>query len=362
MKRCVRFAVLWASVLSASVLIGCATHPTEILQLADAEGDREISAASDEARRYLRDGNAEHEVRVAAAITLGRLRVASEDNISALGGILANSGESPKLRAASAWALGEMRSDGSLRALSSALRSTIDALSGQYLLEAIAKHEAFLAGDRDRLVEVVEALVFFAGNQAGRTPPIYDVLGERTRTLPVNISVLRRAVDAAKKNDPRTVAAMYNAVYELLARIERSRAEIEAGPAEYQTQLAAAVGELNGALRFQDPQTTLFLTWYLGRLGGVTGMGAPSVEVLTGARADLPARPTLAPGLSLRFVGAWTLTQLQLAGPGPRLSLARDVLARESGGPILRMLGELSSRTDDYDQAQKILGVSEAQK
>ncbi len=342
------------------LLLGaCAVHPTEVLQLADADGDRAIEAAANEAREYLRDRNQELEVRVAAAITLGRLRLATPENIAGLGQILAGD-EAAKLRSACAWALGEMRSDGSLSALAGALRTPLDPLSGQYLLEGIAKHEAYLANDPERLVSVVEALVFFAGNQSGRPPAVYDVLGERTRTLPVNISVLNRATASASKNDARSVAAMYNAVYELLARIERSQNEILAGPAEYQVQLAEAVGQLQRAMRFQDPQTTLFTTWYLGRLAKLNGLSSPAADILTGARADLPTRPTLAPSLSLRFVAAWTLAQLQLAGPGPRLALARDVLAHESEPCILKMLGELSSRTEDYDQAQKILGVTEA--
>lgn len=340
------------------LLASCAVHPTHVLELADAETDEQREDASNKARTYLRDGKADLEVRTAAALALGRMRLATPDNIDGLGGVLSDQTAAPKLRAAAAWALGELRADGALSALASALRTPMDGFVGQYVLEAIAKHDAFLARDQERVVGVVEALVYFAGNQSGRPPAIYDVLGERTRTLPVNVKVLERAIAAAAGRDPRSVAAMYNAAYELLERIERSKKEILAGSAAYQTQLHAAVEEVQHAMRIEDARTELLTTWYLGRLAELGDVSSPGADMLIGGeRADLPKRATISPSLPLRFVAAWTLARLQLGAPGPRRALARDVLPHEIDPVVLRVLADLSNRSGDIDQLQKILGV-----
>lgn len=349
--------LLWLTCFAAS----CAIHPTEVLELADAEGDQQLDQAAERARLLLigREGE-EAEVRVAAAIALGRMRRANTAVIADLGAILSDAGNSPKLRSASAWALGEMRSEASLTALSAALRTQLGGDAGQYVLEAIAKHDAFLLRDQERLVGVVEALVYFAGNQSGRPPAIYDVLGERTRTLPVNIQVLERAVAAAASKDPRSVSAMYNAAYELLERIERSKPELLAGAAEYQTQLRAAVGQLDRAIKLDDPRTELLATWYFGRLAELGDVSSPGADVLVGGeKAESPRRGTISKSLPLRFVAAWTLARLQLGAPGPRRALARDVLPLELDPTVLRVLADLSHRTEDLDQLQKIMGIVE---
>src|SRR5689334_21992254 len=97
-----------------------------MLELADAESDEDKEDAVKEACEQLVDVQAELEVRVAAAIALGRMRAAAPQAIGELGGALSGTAHPAKLRAASAWALGEMRSEASLSALASALRAQMD--------------------------------------------------------------------------------------------------------------------------------------------------------------------------------------------------------------------------------------------
>src|SRR5687767_3128263 len=134
----------------ALVLQACAIHPTYVLDLADADTDEDVVEAAKEAREFLVEEFRPQPVREAAALTLGRLRRADPEVIAALGGVLASAAEDVRLRAFAAWALGEMRTDASLAALVNALRAPIGAPAGQYLLEAIAKHDALLAREQDR--------------------------------------------------------------------------------------------------------------------------------------------------------------------------------------------------------------------
>jgi HEAT repeat protein len=339
----------------------CVTTPMHVLELADAESDSAKEEAAEKASAYLADEGRDPEVRRAAAKTLGRLRAATPDAIARLGRVLQDPGADPVLRAFSAWALGEMRSDRSLPLLVLALRTSMDGRTGHYVLDAIAKHDALLAKGEDRLVEIVEAMVFFAGNQRGRPPAIYDVLGSTTRTVPVDVRVLARAIDSAvsdRSNDAKR-AAVYNAVYELLARLERSRAEITAGSAAWKTQVEAAVKETDRAYALGDPYAQALALWYLGRLGDVHEVAAPAANLLVGEAGDLARRPSIAKSDVLRFVAAWALARMQLEAPGPRRTLARDVLPKEGDGAILRLLADYAHRPEDHDQIQKILGAGE---
>jgi hypothetical protein len=352
-----RSIIALASILCAS----CVTTPMHVLELADAESDRDIETASEKASAYLVDPGRDIEVRYAAAKALGRLRVPTESAIRALERVLLDGGADPALRALSAWALGEMRSDRSRSILVAALRTPMEGPTGQYVLEAIAKHDALLAKNEDRLVEIVEAMVFFAGNQRGRPPAIYDVLGSATRTVPVDVRVLGRAIDnvIADTRDEAKKAAMYDAVYELLDKLDRSRSEIAAGGSSWKTQVSAAVKETERAYAIDDPDTQSLAVWYFGRLGSVHEVASNAANGLVGEAGDLPKRPSVAKSAALRLVAAWALARMQLEAPGPRRTLAKDVLTKEAEGAILRLLSDLSNRPEDHDQLQKIISTGE---
>lgn len=353
---------LHAAVLAAlsAFAAGCVTQPTHVLDLMDADTDAAIERAAERASTYLADRGADLEVRRAAAKTLGRLRHGSPAVLGRLGAVLADDAEPGELRAYAAWALGEERSPGALDELLRGLRGRVDATTGAYLLEALAKHYALLSASEDRLVEVVEALVYFAGNQRGRPPGIYDVLSARTRTLPVSVRVLDRATSesAARAGDPAATAAMYAATYELLDRIAASKPEILADGARWQTQLEVAIRTAHHAFAAEDPRTQVMTLGYLGQLAELRPVALPAAEVLVGPSGAVPSRPTLARSTAIRLLAAWALARLQLHAPGPRVALARDVLPREVERAVLRLLADLSRREGDLDQLQKILGVT----
>ncbi|MCK6548566.1 HEAT repeat domain-containing protein [Myxococcota bacterium] len=328
----------------------CATHPTAMLELMDAEGDRAIDAAAARAADVLADDAEDVEARKAAAKALGRLRAGSPRVIDALARGLGRRGTSSELRAMCAWALGELRSPGSLDALVAALGAPLDATTGEYVLEALAKHSALLSVSEEQLVRVVEAMVFFAANQRDRPPAIYDVLAAKTRTLPVSVRVLDRATVEARASlgDGARLAAAYAAAYEVLERIAASRAEILASGTGWRVQLEAAIAATERTFELEDPRTKALALVYLGRLAELPEVAGTASTLLSARASD--ERP------ALRLIAAWALARLMLRDPTARLVLARDVLPREVEGAVLALLAELSPRGDG-DTLQKILGV-----
>lgn len=329
---------------------GCAVTPTYVYDLADATRDQDVEAAVEHASRLLRARRRPVEVRQAAAKVLGRLRPPGVYATEALGEVLLDPREPDALRAWAAWALGEQRRPASLQRLGAALRSRLAPATGQLVLEGIAKHGALFEGDADALVEVVEAMVFYAANQRAEVPAVYDVIGDRTRTVAVNVTVLARAVAAVHSaGGPSQRAAMYQAAFELLSRLEASRDEIVAGAASWSARIDAALGQARSTLAARDPETTLLVLWYLGRLASLPELAAAGGEVLAGgAAAD--ERP------SARLVATWALARMQLHHRGARELLRREVLAGEHDPLVLQLVADLSARPEDFDLAQKILG------
>lgn len=350
-----------ATALALGPLGGCMLRATKVLDLLDAQTDAEVAESCEVATGYLVDRTLWLNPRLAAARVLGRLRPATPEVIGALGGVLDDTTEEPELRAYAAWALGEQRSDASLARLQAGLQRPLDELTGRYVLEGLAKHYALMAGSDERLVSVVEAMVFFAANQPNRPPPIYDVLGARTRTLPVNVRVLERAVDDAARgaSDPRRIAAMYQATYEALERLERARGEITAGAATYTVQVESAVRAAHRAFLLEDPHTQVLALWYLGRLADLDRVALATAESFVGAEASNPLRPTLSRSTALRLIAAWTMARLSAPAPGPRRALAADILPGEVERVVLGLLADVSRRGGDLDQLQKVLGVEQ---
>jgi HEAT repeat protein len=321
----------------------------------DARSDREVEEAVEEASAFLAGRGRSLAVRMAAAKTLGRLGRPAPNAIDRLREVLESTSEPDQLRAYAAWALGEMRHERSLVALQSALRRPMGAVTGHYLLEALAKHFANMSSDRDILVDVVEAMVFFAGNQKKTPPAIYDVLDAKTKTTPVNVRILARTLQARSPSATKEQkAAVYNAAFELLAKLDLIRDEIIAGRGAWLTRVKEAIRESHRAYSTADLRTRLLVVWYLGKLAGVEELARPAAEALVGSRGDLRGRPTQSPRPGLRLVAAWTLARMQLHAPGPRQALLADLLAKEVESSIIDLIGDVSSRPEEHDQLQKI--------
>lgn len=354
-------------------LTACVTTPADLYDLADAADESERLDNSAEAAEVLtRRGPIA--VRLAAARTLGRLRVVDATVVGALRAVLLQR-ETPELRAYCAWALGELRSELSLAALQASLREPLEPIVATHVMEGLAKHYAVMTKDRETLVSIVEALVFFAGNHGATLPPTYDLLSANTRTVTVNVEVLKRTIDRAKQKtsgggelSAEERAATYSAAYELLARVLDNRGEIVAGPAAWATRVDASVATSVDAIAIGDPKSAMLILWYLGRLAEIPEVARPTAKILPttllgagrATRRDTARGPTDPVALGHRIVATWAVARMQVHALGPRRALLLDVLSKEIEPQVFRMLGDLSRRSDEHDQIQKILGVVEA--
>jgi hypothetical protein len=347
-----------ALILAAIALASCATTPEGVLAQLDAESDREVEASTARCARLVSDRTKSPAVRASAAKVIARLGTTSPEVIASLGRALADESEPDEVRVFAAWALGELRSEGALAELTRALRTQLAERCGERVLEGIAKHDAIIARDPDRFVEIVESMVYFAANQPGGAPPLYDLLGARTRTVPVSVRVLDRAIDRATKSGSNADhGAAYQAVFDLLFRLEGSRSEIAATPDAWRARIAEAARAARRALTIGDERTAVLVLWYLARLADSPEIALPISEALVGARSELGDRPTRSKDRTLRFIAAWAVARMQLHALGARRALLLDVLASRVEPEVLRMIGDLSSREEEHDLVQKLSGV-----
>jgi HEAT repeat protein len=321
------------------------------MALMDARSDSDIEDAIEECIEALPRGHVS--LRTAAAKTLGRLHRPHPRAIAGLGAIAIDPSEPAELRTMAAWALGEMRSPESLDPLVDVLRTPLDARTGHFVLEAIAKHYAVMTTDEARLVEIVESMVYFAGNQQEEVSGFYDVLGARLRTVSVNVKVLERAIDSvAEKRTPEQLAEVYTAAFELLARLEATKEEIAAGPAAWKTRVDESVRQSQRVLSIEDERSELLVLWYLGKLARLREIGRPAADALLGEKS----RPTISRSPAVRLVAAWMLSRMLLYGTGPKHALERDLLPREVDPAVLDLFGGMSKKSGELDLLQKIRG------
>ncbi len=344
------------SIAILAVTTACAVTPTQVLGLMDVHTDDQRQSSVEQAAGLLRNSGRPPAVRATAAKVIGRLRQPAEVGIEALRSALFEVSADPLVRAWSANALGELRSEASLSVLTESLRQPLDPLTFEQVLEGLAKHFVLLGRDPRRVVEVVEGMIYATGNQSKEPPPIYDVLGAKTRTVEVNIEVLARAVEAAGAGSAESRAALYQAQSELLAKLEESRAEIEAGPAVWQGRIAEAVRQSQRTLLVPEPRLSRLVLLGLGRIGGSPELGRPVAEVLAPEQKVLPR--LFEANLSLS--AAWALGRLELQSVALRRSVDRDFLAKSQSRPVLRLLADLGVREGEPDGLQRILRLGAA--
>ena len=333
---------------------GCAVTPADYFNLMDAASDREVEVAVSRAASAVADRRLDPALRMAAARALGRLRDAGPVSIGALSSGL-HPTESPGLRRWSAWALGELRSPASLRPLVDVLRTDLDPATANRVFEALAKHYAILSRDEDTVVEVVEGMVAYAGRSEVAPPPLYDLLGRRTRTVAVNVRVLEQALERARKNPTSAHrAAVYNATFELLDGLDTSREAIRAGPDQWGPRIKAAVDASGRVAEFEDRDAMLLVLAYLGRFSDDRAMAQPAAQALL-ERSRI--RLSRYPDPAVRLVATWTLARLAVQALGPRRALLVDVLGHELDPAVLALLSDFVPEENSLDALQRILGV-----
>jgi hypothetical protein len=343
--------------LSSSLSMSCATAPPALLSLMDAKSDADVDDAIDECIEAL--GRGRVPVRLAAAKTLGRLKHARPESIAVLSKIALAPNEDADLRSMAVWALGEMRSPGSLDRLVEVLRTPLDARTGHFALEGIAKHYAVMSSDEQRLVEIVEAMVYFAANQREDVSGVYQLLDARLRTVSVNVRVLERALDAVRsKRTPEQLAEVYTAAFELLARLDATKDEISAGPAAWKTRVEESVQQAQRVLSIEDQQSGLLVLWYLGKLSRLREIGRPAADAVIGDGVQ-KGRPSISPSPAVRLVTAWMLSRMLLYGTGPKQALEKDLLPKEIDPAVLELFGGVSHEDGELDLLQKIGGEAQ---
>lgn len=348
----------WLLSLGLCAVGGCA-GPAAMLDLADADSAQTRLAAAESASDVLAQPRETLGKRVAAALSLGRLRLCEPTAVRGLRAGVAP--DSPRLlRATSAWALGELRCEASLGPLLEGLRSRPDSGQpgrsslppgpelGRYLLQAVAKHHAVLAERPQLVVEVVEAMTHFSGNlQGGPPPPSYDLIGARTRSLEVDVEVIAKAIAAHRaKPTASTAAALYAAAFEILARLDALREELSAAGAR--TRVGESIAAAAETGRVGDAETRRLVTWFLGELASEPLYAAAAGRALSSApQDDLPAD---------RLVQTWALAQAQLNALDARRRLMARLWGQESSPDVLSALAHVTGGSAE-DILQRVLGI-----
>lgn len=340
------------------VLLGtpaCLT-PARVYQKMDADTDAERQEAVSWVTSCLSDRGNGTAVRMAAAKVLGRLRTPAPEAISMLARTLQATDEPAELRALSAWALGQMRAQGSLLALQGALRVPLDTRTGRYVLQGLARHFALIAGEQERLVDLLEDMMFYAGSQQESLPPAFHVLDREARSVPVNVKVLARALDALSHTPAQAQrSAVYAAVLELLTLLDEIREEIRAAPGAWATRIREAVHQSQRAWGLEDRSIRALVLWLLGDLADEPQLAKVAAQALVGSDGTLAGRPSASPSAIERLLAAWALVRMQLHAPGPREALLRDILGREELPAVLRALCA-PCRPGEHDAVQKVFG------
>lgn len=334
----------------------CVT-PSTIMGHIDATTDADIADAIDELSEILSKRRRSTALRCHAARALGMLPRSNEIGVRTLQSVLTDSTEGPALRSWAAWALGEARSPASADALVLALRTSLSHETGYYVLEALAKHHVVLATrDEERLVEVVEAMADYAGNQSEALPSVYDVVSTRLKSMPVMVAVLDRARHAlAGEPNPRRIAAAYNSAFELLEFVDVRRRQIETAETDWLHRLQSAAFSLRDTLSERERRLSALVVWYLGHLADNQAIAPAAASGLVGPSADAPGRATRSNYPPLRFLATWGLNRAKRHSAVAVTALDADVLARETDGRILRLLTR-SSTTAGHDDVERILG------
>ncbi|NMB77140.1 MAG: hypothetical protein GYA21_18685 [Myxococcales bacterium] len=344
-----RALTLLALVLAA----GCAWTSTAVAELEDVRGDGERRQAVSRMARWLQDPGLDPALRLTSARTLGRLRLPQPDAVSALRVVLLTVGEEAALRATAAWALGQMRSEPSLDALIAALRVPMEGLIGDYVLQALARHIALIEREAERSQQVVEGLVFFAGNQREPPPPVYQYLNARLRTPEVNRRVLE-SILASPRGTSEQRLAIIQAVHELFRSLEMARDAIRGRPEAWRATLEAAVKLAGRAFATGDRATRAMLLHRLGRLSDLPEVAQPAGRLLAGEEALAGLRPLASAEPRLRLLSLWALYRMLPHVLGPRACLQRELLVQETDPGVLELLRALSPA--GADALQKILG------
>ncbi|MEO1337076.1 MAG: HEAT repeat domain-containing protein, partial [Myxococcota bacterium] len=329
---------------------GCGTTAGQIHELADADTPKARALATKEAAAKVRDRRSPEALRISAARVLGRLRPDGPRPVQALQSVLKDPSSSQPLRCMAAWSLGELRSIASLQVLTETLRSGLEGDLAAYVLEGLVKHTPLMANDEETLMSVVEGLVFYEGNRRKGLPRTYQLLSDHTRTVEVNVEVLRRSLGQLRqKPDKRRRAAMYAATFELLSRLNERQPEITAGPAVWSPQVDAAVTITGEAFRAEDLRTQLLILFFLGRMGGQAVVARRSAQL---ADALKVAR---SPDVPIQLLAAWLLDRLQLFSASSRQALVTDLLTQLEHPAVLRLIGDLDRTRGEPDAPQKWL-------
>jgi hypothetical protein len=244
-----------------------------------------------------------------------------------------------------------MREGVSLEALIAALRAPMDSTTGAYLLEGIAKHFSILSPNPSRLVDVVEAMVFFADHQRQTLPGIYDVLSAKTRTLPVNTAVLARANDAlSKQGAPEQQATVYDAVFELLTKLDQAQKELEVSRKSGSLKGKEAMRQIERAFSLGDPYTKRFIVWYLGQMASTESQSKESIRTLFGASEPKQWLGQISAPASLRLIAVWAVLRTLRTEPDACQSLRSTLLNQEKDPVILRLSRELPCPPGDLEK------------
>ena len=350
----------YALTVIAAVVSACVTTPGQIHGLADADDPSARADAVKTAVRWLKDRKAPVALRISAARSLGRLREVDAGAIANLATVVGDHRASRDLRCMAAWALGELRSPESLQVLASSLRGGLASPIDEYVLEGLTKHLALMKNDDQTLLSVVEGLVFYAGNRRTGLPQVYQLLTDRTRTVGVNVEVLARTVQQTRRNrTDRQRAALYNAAFELLARLEDRRDAIAAGPQVWGPRISAAVQVAGDAYALEDLRTQVLVLYFLGRLATMPEVAGRAASTAVDLRLGRAAQSHV----SLQLLATWVLDRLQLSSVTPRQVLVKEVLMRTHDPVLLRLisdLGQSSSGMRQYDAAQRWLELEGA--
>ncbi len=323
----------------------CCAGPASLLSLSDAETESDRASAVATAARALATGRTGPAA--AAALTLGRLRIADPAAVEALAAAC-RPGRAPEVRDAAAWALGELRYPSALPPLFALLITETDRDLIRRALQGLAQHQAVLAAEPELAVQAAEAMTQLRA-RVPDLPPEFRWVSERTRSIDVDIRVVTRAV-AAHRSSPSaaTATALYTAAFDLLDRLDRLRAAL--GSAPEGARVEEAIRAASEAASLADPEVERLVVWFFGTLTRERGFArAASEAVVEGGHHRKEA-------FGDRAIAAWALGEAQIHALAARRALTQEVLPLETRPEVLRVLGAMTPEGAE-DILQRVLGI-----
>jgi hypothetical protein len=352
--RCHRVVACLIGVLAA----GCSS-PHSVLVRADFEDSAEQVDNAHYAAKVGASSAKDPALRCYAFEVLGKLRVADDVTLSAIGRVMSNRSTPDHVRAFAAWAAGEiargMPWEERLRGLHGhileALHMRVSGRTGYHLVEALGKYYVQHDHSLEENIQATKAMNALAASQTETLPGLFYAVINRVATLEVTVKVVHDAVEVASGgHSEQALLEVYSATLQLMRFFEKNQEKLLASFEANRRRIEMALQTALGGLELEQQRIlTLMLTWYLARVAN-----EPVLAQIVAARV---AKEISHDDPTVRLVANWSVLHLQGALPA-RETLRGTTLTAEVEADVLRMVHAMWTGSDDApDVLQQLFNV-----